>query len=333
MSAAETSQSQQPFTRLLEVRPGEPLRHENLTVFPLLAEEQPELPYVLLGDALDLGIVSIGEIGSGSVPSLLATNRGEVDVLILDGEQLIGAKQNRITNRTIILEAKTETVIPVSCMEQGRWHHVSDEFRSRPKPRHAPPAVRRQAREVEAAYAAAPSRATTAELHQAQGAVWAQIADVGVSMGVSSDTGAMDEIYDRHSEILDDWVAHFPYSDDQVGLLAFLGHRPLGLDVVGSQALHARLHERFLGGYVMDAMARQRREGKSSGSRGNDLNLESANRFLADVGSASRGHAPTVGKGTYHLIAGRTIGAELSDVVEGTERLVHLSAFPGERSS
>ena len=328
MSEPETDRSQQPFTRLLEVRPGEPLRHENLTIFPLLAEAQPELPYVLLGDALDLGIVSIAEIGSGSVPSLLATNRGEVDVLILDGEQLIGAKQNRITNRTIILEAKTETVIPVSCMEQGRWHHVTDEFRSRPKPRHAPPEVRRKAREVEALFAATPSRATTAKLHQAQGAVWREISDVGVSMGVISDTGALDEIYDRHSETLDEWVAHFSCADDQLGLLAFLGHRPLGLDVVGSQALHARLHERFLGGYVMDAMAR-RHQAKESGSRDNGVSLESANCFLADVGSALRGHAPTVGKGTYHLIAGRAIGAELSDVVEGTERLVHLSAFPG----
>jgi hypothetical protein len=330
MSAAETTRTPQPFTRLLEVRPGEPLRHENLTIFPLLAEAQPELPYVLLGDALDLGIVSIGEIGSGSVPSLLATNRGDVDVLILDGEQLIGAKQNRITNRTIILEAKTETVIPVSCMEQGRWHHVSEEFHARPKPRHAPPGVRRKAREVESAFAAAPSRATADVLHRAQGAVWMEIADFGASLGVESDTGAMNEIYDSHAETLDDWVAHFPCAEDQVGLLAFLGRRPLGLDVVGSQVLHSRLHERFLGGYVLDAMARRRRGGKASGSQGGGPGLGLAHRFLADVGSASRGRAPTVGKGIYHLIAGRAIGAELSDIIEGSERLVHLSAFPGE---
>jgi hypothetical protein len=242
MSEAHTTQTRQPLTRLLHVTAGEALRRENLTIFPLVAEPQPELPYLLLGDALDLGFVSIGEIGSGSVPSLIATNRGDVDVLILDGEQLIGAKQNRITNRTIILEAKTETVIPVSCMEQGRWHHVSHEFRSRPKPRHAPPRVRRKAREVEAAFAATPSMASAGELHRAQGEVWREIAEVGVSMGVNSDSGAMDEIYDRHSESVDDWIGSFPCREDQVGLLAFLGRRPLGLDVVGSQPLHARLH-------------------------------------------------------------------------------------------
>jgi hypothetical protein len=334
MSEADTTRARQPLTRLLEVTAGEPLRRENLTIFPLIAEPQPELPYLLLGDALDLGLVSIGEVGSGSVPSLQAVNRGDLDVLILDGEQLIGAKQNRITNRTIILQAKTETVIPVSCMEQGRWHHVSEEFRSRPKPRHAPPRVRRKAREVESAYAAAPSMANAGVLYAAQGEVWREIADVGVSMGVRSDTGAMDEIYDRHTESVDDWIATFPCREDQVGLLAFLGRRPLGLDVVGGHAMYERLHDRFLGGYVMDALARtRRREGKAPGSQAASIAPDRASRFLSIVGASSRGRAPTVGKGTYHLIAGRAIGAELSDVVDSRERLAHLSAFPGHRSN
>ncbi|NNK49234.1 MAG: hypothetical protein HKP01_10210, partial [Gemmatimonadetes bacterium] len=298
MSEADTTRSARPLSRLLEVAPGAAVRREDLTIFPLIAEPQPELPYLLLGDALDLGCVSIGEMGSGSVPSLVATNSGDLDVLILDGEQLIGAKQNRITNRTIILQAKTKTVIPVSCMEQGRWHHVSPEFRSRPKPRHAPPRVRRQAREVEAAYAATPSRASASVLHAAQSDVWREIADVGVSMGVNSDTGAMDEIYDHHSESIDDWIASFPCREDQVGLLAFLGRRPLGLDVVGNQALHARLHERFLGGYVMDALARRRpTRSKASGARSTEVSPASSLRFLSVVGSAQRGEAPTVGKG------------------------------------
>jgi hypothetical protein len=39
------------------------------------------------------------------VPELIATNRGDADVLVLDGEQLIGARQNRMTNRSILLPA------------------------------------------------------------------------------------------------------------------------------------------------------------------------------------------------------------------------------------
>jgi hypothetical protein len=328
MTHAESTGVHQPPTPLLSVEPGASQRHDNLTIFPLISGVQPDLPYLLLGDAIASGVVSIGELGSGSVPSLVASNKGEVDVLIFDGEQLIGAKQNRITNRTIILETITETVIPVSCMEQGRWHQVSDEFRSRPKPRHAPSRVRRKAREVEAALAGSPMQASASVLHQAQSAVWHEIREVGVSMGVSSDTGAMDEIYDRHTQSLDEWIAHFPIEDGQVGLLAFLGNRPLGMDVVGSGSLYARLHERFLGGYCMDALAARRGRTQRNGGP----SPAAAARFLSKVGSATRGKAPTVGAGTYQLLSGAAIGAELSAVVDHTERLVHVSAFPGERS-
>lgn len=329
MTQSDNASSRVPLTRLLGVEPGEPLRHENLAVFPLIAGRQPDLPYLLLADALELGVLSIGELGSGSVPSLVATNKGALDVLVLDGEQLIGAKQNRITNRTIILASNSETVIPVSCMEQGRWHHVSEEFRARPKPRHAPPGVRRKAREVESMYAAMPAAAGVDVLHAAQSRVWHEIAEVGKAMGVDSRTGAMGEIYDRHTGSIDEWIERFPGADGQLGLLAFLSGRPLGLDVVGDQSLYARLHERFLGGYCMDALARRR--GRKSGHR--EVSATAARRFLSEVGSAARGKAPTVGKGTYHLLSGQAIGAELSDVIEHTERLVHLSAFPGERST
>jgi hypothetical protein len=219
-------------------------------------------------------------------------------------------------------------------MEQGRWHDETQHFRSRPKPRHAPSRVRRKAREVEALYAATPSQAGVSILGSAQSDVWREISDVSADLGVRSSTGAMDEVYDHHSESLDEWIAHFPRAEGQVGLLAFLGRRPLGLDVVGSAGLYTRLHERFLGGYCIDGMTRG---GRGRKGRGEDHagapTARAAERFLADVGSAKRGQAPTVGKGTYRLLSGASIGAELSDVAADRQRLVHLSAFPSNGSA
>ena len=48
---------------------------------------------------------------------------------MLDGEELIGAKQNRILNTTVLVAAHTEVTIPVSCVEQGRWGYRGRQFR------------------------------------------------------------------------------------------------------------------------------------------------------------------------------------------------------------
>ena len=66
----------------------------------------------------------------GSVPELRVGNKYAGMVLIMDGEELVGVKQNRIVNTTIVLPPKSTTVIPVSCAEQGRWSYDTKHFRS-----------------------------------------------------------------------------------------------------------------------------------------------------------------------------------------------------------
>lgn len=54
------------------------------------------------------------------MPGLRSVNRAGKIVLILDGEKLVGAKQNRIVSTTTtIVAATTEIVIPVSCAAPG----------------------------------------------------------------------------------------------------------------------------------------------------------------------------------------------------------------------
>jgi hypothetical protein len=55
-------------------------------------------------------------------------NRGPEPVLIIDGEELVGAKQNRVVNLTILVAAQSALTIPVSCVEAGRWTARSRAF-------------------------------------------------------------------------------------------------------------------------------------------------------------------------------------------------------------
>jgi hypothetical protein len=298
-----------------------PQRHESLTLFPIVDEEGRDPPYTLLADALEAETLRITEVGSGSVPELRVENAGDTDVLILDGEQLIGAKQNRMTNRTILLAAQTKTTIPVSCMEHGRWHFTSREFRH--ASHYSPSKVRRHNRKMEAAYAVAEMEASPQALAQAQGDVWNEIADYSAKMGGRSGTGALDHLYEMKSLDLDEWSKSFPWVDDQIGLLAFLGDKPLGMDVIGGYKLYARLHKRLVSGYIMDAISERRCGGKS------EIGEEAARRFLDQVEAATRTRAPTVGRGTYKVLSGDVMGGEL----EYRSRLAHLSAFPLDEES
>jgi ARG/rhodanese/phosphatase superfamily protein len=66
----------------------------------------------------------------GSVPTIKVFNHADIDALILDGTELRGAKQNRMVNVTVIIGKHSETPIPVSCVEQGRWAYRSRGFAS-----------------------------------------------------------------------------------------------------------------------------------------------------------------------------------------------------------
>jgi hypothetical protein len=298
-----------------QMDPGPVQSHEWLTLLPLIDPRPRALPYRLLADALAAGTVQVAEVGTGSVPEVAVENGGDTDLLILDGEQLVGAKQNRTVSRTMILPARATTTIPVSCMEQGRWRFSSGRFSH--TPHHSPSKVRRQARKVEAACTEAMMTAAPAVLAQAQGAIWGEIADYSGRLGSRSSTGALDHLYELKGRELEEWSKRFPWVDDQIGLLAFLGEKPLGLDVIGGHRLYARLHKQLVRGYVMDALT-------TGPTRRVRIQEEDGGAFLERVKRATRTNAPTVGRGEYRVLSGHVMGGELMDA----SRLVHLSAFP-----
>ena len=89
-------------------------------------DHQPALEYVLAAKAMADKTLVVEEVSrEGSVPTLLVTNHLEMPVLILEGDLLIGGKQNRLSNSSVLIPKKTKMPLPVSCVEHGRWHHKS----------------------------------------------------------------------------------------------------------------------------------------------------------------------------------------------------------------
>ena len=100
------------------------------------------------------------------------------------GEELQGAKQNRVLNLTILTPAHQSHAIPVSCVESGRWRRVSHKFAASP---HAQFAEGRAAkmRHVTSSLKACGSRSSD------QGDVWNLIAEKSVRLAAASETSAM----------------------------------------------------------------------------------------------------------------------------------------------
>jgi len=111
------------------VRIGEPTTFQNLIILPIFSEQGRSNGFSLLDDAIRTDKFRVTEVSdSGTVPELKVINHLDTDVLIIDGEELVGAKQNRIVNTTILVGKKQVVVIPVSCVEQGRWRYRSKQF-------------------------------------------------------------------------------------------------------------------------------------------------------------------------------------------------------------
>ncbi len=116
----------------------------NLTLFPVLHTNGVEPYYLTLEQAIESGLLTVTEVDdAGNVNRLKLTNKGSKPILLIEGEELRGAKQNRIVNASFLIAGKTTTTIPVSCVEERRWQYDSPKFSAGKKVMHA--SLRREA--------------------------------------------------------------------------------------------------------------------------------------------------------------------------------------------
>ena len=102
-----------------------PYVHENLAVFLISKRGAPRgsEEYLTLDEALSTGTVRITECETGaSVNELQIENLGVFPVYLQAGDTVKGGKQDRTIAADLILPPKGEKkVIPVFCVEPGRW--------------------------------------------------------------------------------------------------------------------------------------------------------------------------------------------------------------------
>lgn len=230
------------------IRVGNPICHESLTVFPLFTEPHGQVEYLLSDEAIQAGSVTVQEVSeSGSVPELLVENAGDIRVLFLEGEELVGAKQNRILNTSVLLPAKSKIKIPVSCVERGRWAYKSQQFGSGGT--HSPSKLRHA---LKSSVSASLNRGTG---HRSdQGLVWKEVDKQQTSLGVSSKTAAMADSFEAHQRQIDEIAEQFQYPEDAVGVAVALGDKIVAVDLFDKAATCRKVWRRLLSGFILEAL-------------------------------------------------------------------------------
>jgi hypothetical protein len=297
---------------------GNPTEFKNLAIFPLfrpkLTSAQPG--YMLLEEAIHANLARVSEVSDGGmVPELLFENHSPQPVLLLDGEELVGAKQNRVLNLTILAPARSTIQIPVSCVEAGRWHHNSTHFTSADAMQYSLARAAR-AKQVSKSLQSDGSRRSD------QQKVWEDIAAKSARLNTESGTGAMRAIYEKHRDSVEHYLRAFEYHPHQTGMLYCIGKQMWGIDLLDHPAPMSRVFSRLLRGYALDAI-------DVAQAPGHVPVAEQMHRFLQSVAEAPTFAAAAVGMGKDVRISGsRACGGALW----ADDRYVHLCAFSSDPS-
>lgn len=235
-------------------------------------------------------------------------------VLVLDGEELVGAKQNRIVNVTILVPPWSELVIPVSCIEAGRWSYSRADFVA--PGRVLNPGIRSMKTE-----------SVTEDLKKRkkhfadQGAVWNEIQEALCALNANSPTMSFSDGFAARSDEIQLYLSAFTPQPGQVGMISRIADEIVSLELFGSECSFARAFAKLVRGIALQAISTI----GPNDSRQTTIDLQ----FLAAVLNAPGRRFPGVGLGEEIRIEGDEVaGAALE--LDGT--LIHLFAYPRTRT-
>ena len=264
---------------------GAPVSCGPLYLFPLEGGPSDEEDLTLLDEALEEGTLRVEELGEqGSVPELRIVNGGTRPVLVLEGDELVGAKQNRIVNSSVLVASGSDLILPVSCVERGRWSRKPRAFsRSAGSPHLS---LRRiKARSIHDSLRRHRGHASD------QGAVWEEVDRVAALHDAPSPTSALQDTRERLSARLAAFQAlagELPAGTR--GVAVAIGARPMLVEVLAGPRSFSRIFHKLLVGYALEAL--------EHGSDGAAPDRPAVDGFVRSMAAAPREEHPAVGEGT-----------------------------------
>ena len=265
-----------------------------LSLIPISSQIAPGLAYNTLPEVLGGELVRISELdGGASVPELTISNDSADYILLLDGEELVGAKQNRVMNTTIMVRPMSKMTIPVSCTEQGRWSYRSHNFedsgvvmplRSRYN--------KKRSIDTELGCSGA--------YRSNQRQVWDDIHEMTNASDTVSPTSAMKDVYKSRESSLEEFVDALRPSPGQTGMVVLIAGEVAGLEIFSRGSALQSLAPKLIRSYAMEVLLEDPSYPDSPTS-------ESVGEFLNALRSLSSERYKSLGEGWDHRFSGDSI--------------------------
>ncbi len=175
--------------------------------------------------AMEEGSLVIEEIDGGVVSKLKARNLGSKPALLIGGEGVKGAKQDRIINITMVVKAAAEIEVPVSCVERGRWRYSGEQVAK--SQGFASAKIRRDVTGDIAENLKHGSRSFASD----QDMVWHNVAEISARSGTESETESLHEMCEVMRGDLEHVRSKLPFPKGAVGVAFFVMGKLVSIDI------------------------------------------------------------------------------------------------------
>ena len=292
---------------------GDKQTYKNMVVFPLLCNKEISVDYILLDEAIESKqIVIAEESDDGIAAELIIENLSGENILILDGEGLVGARQNRTANTTLLIPAHSVVTIPIICVERKRWYYQGHGIMNKDRV-----TMRRNMAVNESLMAAESFQSNQGEVRD----IWDMVNGEKTSFHVDAPTCLIEDVYGNEQKPLDEYVKHFSVEDSQVGVLVLTDNHVMGCDCFGRYNTLRKNFSRLIKAYApgtIDTIGK-----KCTFSKRKAADFINNIRISIVKGSAS------ISLGTdLRLASQKVTGSALSIGKE----LIHFSAFVKEEN-
>ena len=294
-----------------DTRIGEPRHAKNLVVYPLFTSGLASGGYWTLDGALARKALRITEKGEGNVPELLVENLADEPIFLMAGEIVTGGKQNRVIAQDILLAPRSGPIsLGVYCVEHGRWTVQTKYFGAERDIAHNQ--LRQQLNDVS----------------NSQSQVWTEVsrkARAVTGQAAASPTGYLGAAFqDRDVQRkVDGYTKSIALPRDANGMAVLTGGRVAGVEIFGDCETFAKLRDKLLRSYAVDAIES---DATDIGGHGRDMVVE----FLRRAEDTRLVSKPSLGVGRLLGIEGAGLYGSVLVFHEqrGAHSVVHTSIFP-----